>query len=370
MSRLLVSFLVGVLAIQFSLTANAFGNPNLKKVEYRVEAAQSLGGNPRGPALAVLADGSALLGGGDRGGTVFLWRESEDTLAELGDLIKPTQRLRDSRFAITDILVLSQGSENAEVLVSFPRMRPTRCIELVVYRASINLLDKSLQRQERWFRSSPCVPISAVQHAAGRMEFIDSKSAYLTVGDLGYIHIDDKRKRGDLGSLFRITKNKITKISTGHRNQQGIVLLPDKTLLTSEHGPRGGDEINLIKKGVDYGWPFVTYGAPYSIGDYIIPKSTGTHSGYREPIRQWNPSIAPTELIRLPDTGYGELSGWLVMGTLREQSLVFLKYQDGAISSERIIRVGARIRDLDLMPDGRIVATSDDGKLLMWSVAN
>lgn len=370
MSRLLTAILTTLL---LATSANAsgiqVGNVAFSQAGYEIKSAQSLGGNPRGPALAVLDNGSALLGGGDRGGTVFLWREGNEELTELGDLLRPANRLRDSRFAITDILVLSQSNEDVEVLVSFPRMRPTRCIEVVVYRVSIDLLLKTLNRKERWFRSTPCVPISAVQHAAGRMESINKNSAYLTVGDLGYIHINDKTKRGDLGSLFRITKNQITKISTGHRNQQGIVLMPDKTLLTSEHGPRGGDEINLIRRGVDYGWPFVTYGAPYSIGDYIIPKATGTHSGYQEPVRQWNPSIAPTELIRLPDVGYGEISGALVMGTLREQSLVFLKYRDGAITSERIVRVGARIRDLDLMPDGRIVATSDDGRLLIWEMS-
>jgi len=340
---------------------------SLSTKSFDISETKSLGGNDRGPAIAVLSDGTLLLGGGSRGGSIFSWREDQGELKLLGEMMNRKERVRDSRFAITDIAVLSEGKDVAELLISYPRLASSRCVEVVVFKASFDRAKAKVTKKENWFRSKPCVPISAVQHAAGRMEVINSKSVYLTIGDLGYADIGDRVTRGDLGSVFRITSKSVKKISTGHRNQQGIVLLDGKTLLTSEHGPRGGDEINIIQSGIDYGWPFVTYGAPYSQGDYVIPQKTGTHEGFREPIKVWNPSIAPTELVQLPKDRYGKYAGGLVLGTLREASLVFIRFENGKILDTEISRVGARIRDLDLMPDGRLIASTDDGQLLIFT---
>jgi len=341
----------------------------LQLVSYEVRETRSIGGNDRGAALAVLRDGTVLLGGGSNGGSIFAWRESENSLIRLGEMLTPRERLRDSRFAITDIAVLAETAKSAELLISFPRLSGNRLVEVVVVRATLDRATATLKRGAEWFRSRPRVPISAVQHAAGRMEVINSKSAYLTIGDLGFRQIDDRTKSGDLGSVFRISKSKATKISTGHRNQQGIVLFDGKTLLTSEHGPRGGDEINIIRSGVEYGWPFVTYGAPYSSGDYVIPGATGTHAGYEEPIKQWTPSVAPTELVQIPTNRFGKFAGGLVMGTLRDESLYFMRYSNGKITDTERVDVGARIRDLDLLPDQRLIATTDDGRILIFASA-
>lgn len=342
------------------------GELTLSVQSFDISSTKSLGGNDRGPALAVLKDGTVLLGGGSRGGSIFTWREKEELL-RVGEMMSSRERLRDSRFAITDIGVLSETENVSELLISYPRLTAKRCVEVVVFRATLDRTNSDLKKKESWFRSKPCVPVSAVQHAAGRIEVINSKSAYLTVGDLGYGDLGDRKLRGDLGSVFRITAKSATKISSGHRNQQGIALVDGKTLLVSEHGPRGGDEINIVESGVDYGWPFVTYGAPYSQGDYVISTKTGTHAGFREPIKQWTPSIAPTELVQLPKGLFGKYGGGLVLGTLRESSLVFMRFENNKILDTQISRVGARIRDLDLMPDQRLVASSDDGRLLFFT---
>jgi hypothetical protein len=333
---------------------------------FNVAPTKSVGGNDRGPALAVLSDGSILLGGGARGGSIYSWRESDKKLKLLGQMMSKSERIRDSRFAITDIAVLSDSVNFASLLISFPRLRPSGCVELVVFRATYDRMKKSVIKNDRWFSSKPCVPISAVQHAAGRMEVINSKSAFLTVGDLGFVNVNNRSKRGDLGSVFRITKSKVSLISEGHRNQQGIVLMKGGDLLISEHGPQGGDEINLVERGVDYGWPFVTYGAPYSEGDYVIPGKTGTHAGFREPLKHWTPSIAPTELVQVPNGRFGKYSGGVAMGTLRETSLVFMRYQGGRIRNIETVNVGARIRDLEVLQDQRLIASTDDGRLLIF----
>lgn len=336
----------------------------LNQKNFDVSDAISRGGNERGPALAVLSNGSLLLGGGDRGGSLFIWSENNPKLRILGNFIQSNERIRDSRFAITDIAVLNERDNSLNILISFPRLTSKNCVEVVVDELSVDLIAANAKKVGRWFTSKPCVPVSAVQHAAGRMEVMNSKSVYLTIGDLGYRKIDSRNLRGDLGSVFKISKKKIEKISSGHRNQQGILLFDRKILITSEHGPRGGDEINVIEKGIDYGWPFVTYGEPYTQGDYVIPRETGTHKGFREPIKVWTPSIAPTELIQLPKSGFGQYSGGIAMGTLREMSIVFMKFENRKITSSEIVDIGARIRDLEVMPDQRLVATTDDGQLI------
>ena len=359
-----------VLALVFTLapaqaaTISVAGT-DLTVTEHSVIAARTLGGNSRGPAMAVMSDGTVLLGGGPRGGFIYAWSEANPKLTYLGTVMSTKERITDSRFAVTDIAILKESAASAELLVSFPRLTPKRCVEVVVHRVTLNRSTNKIAKQEAWFRSKPCVPISAVQHAAGRMEVIDATSAYLTIGDLGFPAIDNRAKRGDLGSVFKISRKQVTKISTGHRNAQGIVLFNGGTLMTSEHGPRGGDEINIIKQGADYGWPFVTFGEPYGAGDYVRPQQTGTHEGYPKPIKYWVPSIAPTELVQLPATGFGDFNGGLAMGTLKEQVLVFMKVSGLRITTTEQVSVDARVRDLEVMPDGRLIASTDDGRLLL-----
>jgi len=351
----------------FSSTTPAFAEIDVDIQTMNASKAATRAGNgERGPALAVLKNGNLILGGGNNGGTLFLGDGKKRAVITLGDLIKQSDRKKDSRFAITDIAVLSEGSNSAKLLVSYPRLGAgKKCVEVVVDQVDANFRTNKIVKNKTWFVSKPCAPIKAVQHAAGRMEKIDANSVYLTIGDLGFTKINDLQARGDLGSVFQLTETSVKKISTGHRNAQGIVLLENKALLVSEHGPRGGDEINVIKPNTDYGWPFVTFGKPYTSSDYVKPSKTGTHNGYEKPIKYWVPSIAPTELVQLPDN-WGKYSKQLVMGTLREESLVFMTMNaKNEIISEERIEVGERIRDLDIDENRSIVATTDSGKIMV-----
>ena len=318
----------------------------------------------RGAALAVLSDGSLLLAGGNAGNLLYRFKGS--SLQLIGEVYRQAERIRDPRFGPTDVAVLKQSTKDIELLISYPQANKVKsCVRLVVFRYSLNLEKSSVLKHERWFQGKPCVPIGAVQHEAGRIEAIDSKSAYLTTGDLGFAHINQVSARGYLGGVFKISKNRIIQISRGHRNPQGIVKFGNN-LYISEHGPRGGDELNLIEANKDYGWPFVTYGKPYTPSDYVIPTKTQTHVGYQEPIYQWSPSVAPTELVLLPKNSiWGKLSNHIVMGTLATQSLFFIELQGrSGISEIHTYVVNERLRDLEVLPTGGLVATTDGGKLL------
>ena len=362
-------YLVFISLITSLLTspANASQTPNLQIRVDDVKTSTTSGGNMRGAGLAVLSNDELLLGGGKTGGEIFLYNLSNKKLTKLASLISANRRVNDSRFAINDIAVLSQSQSAANLLISYPRLGLQRdCVEVVVENVNYDRINQKINRVKTWLVTKPCVPISAVQHTSGRFAVIDSKSAYVTIGDLGYTQISNRKKRGDLGSIFKVSSTSVSKFSQGHRNAQGILLYNGKDLLAAEHGPRGGDELNLIKAGSDYGWPFVTYGQPYGSGDYVRPTKTGTHAGFVEPLKYWVPSIAPTELVQLPKSGWGDWSNQLVLGTLREQVLVFMAIDERFVVTNTVnVDIGERIRDLEVLSTGELVATTDSGQLLV-----
>ena len=359
-----------VLLLLSPASANSAVNLDIKTID--ISASATNGGNQRGAALAVLDDGSLLLGGGKSGGELFTYNIESKSLKKIATLISANRRNNDSRFAINDIGILTQSSSAVKLLVSYPRLGLERnCVEVVIEQLDFSRLTQKVKRVSNWLITKPCVPISAVQHTSGRFAVIDQSSAYVTIGDLGYPQISDRKKRGDLGSIFKVSAKGAVKVSQGHRNAQGIVLLNNKDLLAAEHGPRGGDEINLIKQGADYGWPFVTYGQPYGSGDYVRPTNTGTHAGFTEPLTYWVPSIAPTELVQLPKDGWGSWSDQLLLGTLKEQAVVLIKLDQKLAVVEQVkVDVGHRIRDLEVLPSGVAVATTDSGQLLLISLAS
>jgi len=359
--------LISLITSLLTSTANASQTPNLQIRVDDVKTSTTSGGSMRGAGLAVLSNDELLLGGGKTGGEIFLYNLSSKKLTKLASLISANRRVNDSRFAINDIAVLSQSQSAANLLISYPRLGLQRdCVEVVVENVNYDRINQKINRVKTWLVTKPCVPISAVQHTSGRFAVIDNKSAYVTIGDLGYTQISNRKKRGDLGSIFKVSSTSVSKFSQGHRNAQGILLYNGKDLLAAEHGPRGGDELNLIKQGGDYGWPFVTYGQPYGPGDYVRPSKTGTHAGFIEPLKYWVPSIAPTELVQLPKSGWGNWSNQLVLGTLREQVLVFMAVDEKFTVTNTVnVDIGERIRDLEVLGTGELVASTDSGALLV-----
>ena len=366
---LLVSTLL--LAVMPSSSAASLSDNSLELTfaSHSITKALTNGGNSRGPALAVMKDDTVLLGGGQSGGEILTWNQTKTGLRSLGKFISSNRRELDSRFAINDIAVLSENAASAKLLISYPRLgKSLSCVEIAVDELAYDRKKQRVKFVSNWFVSKPCVPISAVQHTAGRFAVIDKNSVYVSIGDLGFSDIDKRNERGNLGSIFKLSAKSAVRISQGHRNPQGIVLFDKKTLMAAEHGPRGGDELNVITEGGDYGWPFVTYGEPYGSGDYVRPAKTGSHEGYIEPIKYWVPSIAPTELVQLPVDGWGDWGKGLVLGTLREEVLVFMKLSETfEVMQSAQVDMDERIRDLEMLRNGDLLATTDSGKLITIS---
>ena len=158
--------------------------------------------------------------------------------------------------------------------------------------------------------------------------------------------------------------------SYGHRNPQGATLAPDGTLWMHEHGPQGGDEINLPKPGANYGWPVITYGENYGggkIGDGLTAKD-----GMEQPLHQWTPSIAPSGMAFLTSERYGKAwQGNLFIGALRASYLSRLEltapYSGKVVRESKLLtELGERIRDVRQGSDGLLYLLTDsiNGKLI------
>jgi glucose/arabinose dehydrogenase len=211
-------------------------------------------------------------------------------------------------------------------------------------------------------------------HFGGRIVFDRAGFLYLTLGERG----EQKRaQRPDNhhGSVIRLHDDgrvpkdnpfvgkrgwKPEKFDLGHRNQQGAAINPKTGVLwTHEHGPQGGDEINVIRRGRNYGWPVITYGANYGTGTKI---GEGTaKAGMEQPIYYWVPSIAPSGMAFYTGDKFPRWQGDLFVGALKDQMLVRLRLDgEKVVHEERMLKgVLGRIRDVRTGPDGFVYLLTD-----------
>jgi len=216
---------------------------------------------------------------------------------------------------------------------------------------------------------------SGGRHFGSRLVFDREGFLYITLGDRG--EMERAQKADDhAGSVIRLHDDgrvpkdnpfvgkpgwKPEKYTLGNRNIQGAALHPQSGLLwTHEHGPQGGDEVNVIRAGVNYGWPVITYGVNYGFGTKI---GEGTHKpGMAQPLHYWVPSIAPSGMAFYAGDRFPRWRGDLFVGALRDQMLVRLRLDgEKVITEERMLKntIG-RIRDVRIGPDGLLYLLTDE----------
>ena len=216
------------------------------------------------------------------------------------------------------------------------------------------------------------------RHFGSRIAF-SSQHIYMTVGDRGE-RSNGQNTQNHSGAILRLTPEGsaapnnpssqkpelIDEIwSFGHRNPQGIYFdLPSNNLWAIEHGPRGGDEINLIKGGGNYGWPIVSYGQ-----EYWGPIDVGNAKemeGIESPVKVYVPSIAPSSLVFYRGNKYLELKNKLLAGSLKLQhiNVVSLNSNNQANHEDRLLEnFGERIRDIEIAADESIYFSTDNGNI-------
>jgi glucose/arabinose dehydrogenase len=227
-----------------------------------------------------------------------------------------------------------------------------------------------LAEQEVIFESRP--PAPGLDQFGGRLSLDRDGFLYLTLGDrfrgwpaqdLGdhagsIVRIGrDGRVPGD--NPFIAVPGALPEIFTiGHRNPQGLALEPaGRRLWSNEHGPKGGDELNIIRAGHNYGWPPITYGVDYDDN----PIGIGTEApGMDQPVHYWVPSVAPSSLTFYEGDRFPDWRGNLLVGTLRGQLLRLELAGDLVVGEEQLIEeLVGRIRDVRTGPDGYVYLVND-----------
>ena len=161
-----------------------------------------------------------------------------------------------------------------------------------------------------------------------------------------------------MGKLVRVAieTGDTETLTLGHRNPQGLARDKDGNLWSTEHGPQGGDELNLLEPGGNYGWPHVSYGVDYGrkLPLTIEYEMAGRHDGFVEPVFSFMPSIAPTSLVLNDERWFPLWGDDLLIASLYGQSIFRVGHHDKSVKYVERIEVGVSIRDMTWMPDGRL----------------
>lgn len=240
--------------------------------------------------------------------------------------------------------------------------------------------DAGLSEVEVIFQQSP--KLETRHHFGSRLVFDDAGLLYITMGDRG-VRPTAQDLSSHMGTVARIRPDGSVPEdnpfvgrddvqpqiwSYGHRNQQGAALNPwTRQLWTNEHGPKGGDEINIPQAGKNYGWPIITYGINYS-GE-PIPEAVGSEAeGMEQPHHYWPVSPGVSGMAFYDNAAIPPWKGSLLVGSLAQTALIRLSLDDnGQVTGEERLLAdqGQRIRDVRVGPDGAIYLLTDspDGKL-------
>jgi aldose sugar dehydrogenase len=242
---------------------------------------------------------------------------------------------------------------------------------------------KNLEQVRVIFRALPTYDNDL--HFGSRLAFGPDKMLYITLGDRFDRPNRPKAQQLDthLGKIIRIDRNgsvpadnpfakqsgTMPEIWTiGHRNIQSATFDKQGRLWTVEMGPQGGDELNLIEKGENYGWPVVTFGEEYS--DDAIAGAVTAREGYQHPVYYWDPVIAPSGAQFYTGKAFPAWRGSLFVGALREKRLVRLIVKDNRVTGEEHLLTdrGQRIRDVRQGSDGALYIVTDDTNGELWKI--
>jgi glucose/arabinose dehydrogenase len=226
---------------------------------------------------------------------------------------------------------------------------------------------------------------SGTSHFGSRLAFAPDGKLFITLGDRSDASMRPQAQQleSHMGKILRINPdgsvpsdnpfagqgNARAEIwSLGHRNVQAAALDEQGRLWVVEHGTNGGDELNLIEKGNNYGWPRQAYGVEYS-GNAISGAAT-QRSGMEQPVYYWDPVIAPSGAEFYTGTAFPEWRGSLFIGALREQRLVRLTLEDGRVTGEQHLLAdrGQRVRDVRQGPDGALYVVTDRSNGELWRI--
>jgi cytochrome c2 len=293
----------------------------------------------------------------------------------------------DPRFQVAslrthDLLAIQSGENEYDLYASFDRFAGT-CIQFVVSRIRLRVDQKGISPVSRWtdiWNASPCLRFkdrgSLLEgwQQGGRMVQKSRDEILISIGDYQRDGLYDSQAVSmdpafDHGKLIELNvrTGAARRVAVGLRNPQGLMIDEEGRIWETEHGPQGGDEINLIVEGRSYGWPVETFGMNYGSPPMPWPGMDGRdiEASYEQPRFAFLPSIGISNLVA-PDTS--EFPAWensLIVCSLAAKTLYVVRLVRNDIVFTEPIAMGHRLRDIAVLPSGRLAILADGGVLFL-----
>lgn len=312
------------------------------------------------------------------GSMIVTERSGEMYLYEDGELSPPLNGVPEvwanGQGGLLDVRVHPDYEETGWIYISYSSPEGDEDgANTAIMRAQLNEERSGLTNNEVIYKAEPNTRRG--QHFGSRIEFDQEGYLYFSIGDRGNRDVNPQDIMRDMGKIYRlhadgsipddnpfVGQEGLDAIySYGHRNPQGMDMHPETgEIWTHEHGPRGGDEVNKIVKGENYGWPVISYGINYSGTEFAEDTA---RAGMMQPNWYWDPSIAPSGMTFVTSDTYPEWQGDLIVGSLKFNYLVLCNMDENTIASEEILFEGiGRVRSVEQGPDGYIyVGTEGNG---------
>ena len=305
-----------------------------------------------------------------------------DTSGALSEPVKNVPAVAAiGQVGLLDVALDSGFASNHRIFFAYSEAVGETDSQMVVARATFDESANALNDVSVIFRANPPLPKRQSSNAGGRIVIARDGNLFVTIGDRSQSPPWDRAQKLDnhLGKMIRITpdgkpapgnpfigkEGALPEIwSYGHRSEEGLTINPTTgELWETEHGPRGGDEINTPEAGKNYGWPVIVHGIDYpgtTIGQNITEQA-----GMEQPLYYWDPVIAPSGLAFYTGNLFPQWKDSLFVGALRGQFLDRLTMNGKRVVAEEPLLVdeNTRIRDVRIGPDGAVYVLADNGKL-------
>lgn len=311
----------------------------------------------------------------EKTGQLRLWQQGKLSAAIQG---LPDDILVKGQGGLQDVVLHPNYAQNGWLYLSYAAGAADKNA-LTVVRAKLQ--GEQLVELEQIFQVAPfkATPV----HYGARMAFLPDNSLLIASGD-GFDYREDAQRLDNLlGKIIRIhddgsvpgnnpfarqaENDELRKyvLTYGHRNPQAILFDPIRQqVISHEHGPAGGDEINLIQPGLNYGWPVITNGRDYS-GASISPFKT--YPGMQQPFVDWTPSIAPSGMALYQGEVFPELQGDLLVSTLKSKEVRWVQFEGNEVVAQQSLftELDSRIRDVRVYQgEVYLLLDGEQGKLL------
>lgn len=313
-------------------------------------------------AIEPLSNGDLLIT--ERSGTLYLLLKNSSNLTKLSGL---PQIDANGQGGLLDLALHSDANDNQWLYITYSSTQGAKSgSNTALMRAKLSDDRTELLSTQLLYKGEH--NSTKGQHYGSRIVFDNQGYVYFSIGDRGSRDKNPQDLTRDGGKIYRLhTDGRIPEDnpfvnqksakhaiwSYGHRNPQGMWFdKTTQTLWSHEHGPRGGDELNIIKAGANYGWPVVSYGVNYSGTSFTDIQEK---DGMQSPVLHWTPSIAPSDMLLVSSDKYPHLKGKLLLSSMKFSFLSALEISNKGVSKQYKILEGiGRVRSLAQGSDGYI----------------